>query len=141
MSKCPNPDPEMKLHWKKQLEDELTKKRESLDSATGDFPKKSRLPGIAKHFQTQDKEQSDKALVRWLASAGLSPNVTEIQEFKGFLKKAEKTGPAYKTPERHILTIHYGECDAYGASPTIHATIGEQGGALTVGAVHLWGLV
>ena len=90
VSKCLNPDPKMKRHWKQQLEDEVTKKRESLGSTSGDFSKKPRLSDIAKHFQAQGKEQADKALVRWLASAGLSPNVTENQEIKDFFKKAER---------------------------------------------------
>jgi len=98
----------MKPHWKQQLKDEVAKKRESLGSTSGDFSKKPRLSDIAKHFQAQGKEQADKALVRWLASAGLSPNVTENQEFKEFLKKAKQAGPAYKTPERHLLSIHDG---------------------------------
>ena len=109
VSKCANPDKLMNAHWKKMILAEVAKKRESGGSSSG-FPssgessKKSRYSGgIARHFQSQDREEADKSLVRWLASAGLPPNVTENEEFKIFLKNAGQAGPAYKPPERHQL--------------------------------------
>mmetsp|Transcript_55113 Transcript_55113/g.125380 ORF Transcript_55113/g.125380 Transcript_55113/m.125380 type:complete len:220 (-) Transcript_55113:62-721(-) len=104
VSKCANPDPLMNAHWKKTIEGEAAKKRESGGSSSGESSKKSRYSGgIARHFQSQDREEADKSLVRWLASAGLPPNVTENEEFKIFLKNAGQAGPAYKPPERHQL--------------------------------------
>ena len=86
VSKCANPDKLMNAHWKKMILAEVAKKRESGGSSSG-FPssgessKKSRYSGgIARHFQSQDREEADKSLVRWLASAGLPPNVTENEE-------------------------------------------------------------
>jgi hypothetical protein len=113
---CPNPHPEMRAHFKSEIDTLNAASTAKRAATTEAVPTRiSGQPGIASAFGSVAKTEADQSILSWLAFAQLPPYIVNTELFKSMLKKTAQAGPGYLPPERHFLGMAKGGIGRLGA--------------------------